>query len=387
MPLLDMFRFVGAISVFFVHAHTSYHVSTPLANYGTQWLTWFFMLSGLVLSLRYAGSTWKAPEAKKYAVARIVRLLPAYLFAVIISTAVVGAGLWMHGMQYFSSVTGRVSIYTFALPEDVSIGCLFQNALAHALFIQTFVGTKLCGGALLINPPLWSAAIEMWVYLLFPWVLTLVWRIRHAGAVCLSVASMVLFDAFYVYATVEENDLAIWDKVLWSVHFNPLIRLLELTLGVMLGRLWVLTEGFKQTMKMTKPIFYLCVFLSVWGTFVFHRVGYTTAYWFSATGLPWALLALIAMLYFSRMLGRERGRIAAWCASMSYIIYCSHWCLMELFALLGLRSIVISTWGNWPAIFLCLGFVLLVSQCFLRVEKILAPRLNAALLKAVHVAK
>lgn len=387
MPLLDVFRLLGAICVFFVHAHTGYNVTTPLANYGTQWLTWFFMLSGFVLALRYGETNWSKSELSQYLVARLARILPAYVMAVLISLVVVSVGISVWGMGFFSEVSGRVPLYLFALPDVVSVGCVAQNALAHALFLQTFIGQKLCGGAFLINPPLWSAAVEMWIYLLFPWVLRWVWRIHRREVVCGCLAALMVLDALYVYALVPLAEQTVWAEVVWSVHFNPLVRLLELTVGVLLGRLWVLTSGFERTWQMTAPVAALALFSVGWGAFLWSQLHYTTAYWLSATGLPWAFLALLAMLYLSIGLGYGRGQFASWCASVSYIVYCTHWCLLELFAISGLKRFFMDYLGAWGSILMCLGFILMVSHGMAKIEKIAMPHVKRVLSRGIYVAK
>jgi len=342
------------------------------------------MLSGFVLSTRYEQTIWTNQNLKKYLIARMVRILPAYWIATSTAFGVIAIGLLMFGMDFFEIIAGRISIYMFALPDDISLACLASNALAHAFLIQTFLGTKLCGGAFLINPPLWSAAIEMWIYFLFPLVLRLVWKIGRHGTVCLSICILVLVDAIYVNVFINLADQSVWASVVWSVHFNPLVRLLELTLGVLLGRLWSLTGGFNPKQGGRMSMLCLFVFLICWGTFLFKTVGYTTSYWLSATVLPWAFIALTLMLYASTFFKNSRGGFASWCANISFIIYCTHWCLMELFALLGLKGTLISIWGPWPAILSCLAFVILLSQIIAKLERLLSRRLKSTLLDIFH---
>ena len=373
--------------VFFVHAHTGYNVTTPLANYGPQWLTWFFMLSGFVLAIRYGDTQWSSSENRRYLVARLTRIVPAYFVAVVISFAVVSTGVLIWGMGFFSDVSGRVSLYLFPLPDAVSVSCVAQNAVAHAFFVQTFIGETLCGGAFLINPPLWSAAVEMWIYLLFPWVLRQVWRIDRRALVCVGIAALMVVDALYVYAAIPASDQSVWSQVVWTVHFNPLVRLLELTVGVLLGRLWVLTAGFELKPAASAPVLALALFCFAWGSFLWSHLQYTTAYWLSATGLPWAFLALLGMLYASKGLGQGRGGLSAWCASMSYVVYCCHWCLLELFAISGLKRLSMQHWGAWGSILLCLGFVLIISHGITKLEKFMTPHVKRFLSGVLHAPK
>ena len=93
------------------------------------------------------------------------------------------------------------------------------------------------------------------------------------------------------------------------------------------------------------------------------------------------------MLYLSIWCDYGRGGFASWCASVSYIVYCTHWCLLELFAILGLKRFFIASLGPWGAILLCLGFILVMSHMISKTEKTVMPLVKRVLLGGIYAAR
>jgi uncharacterized membrane protein YcfT len=107
----------------------------------------------------------------------------------------------------------------------------------------------------------------------------------------------------------------------------------------------------------------------------------------SATGLPWAFLALLLMVYLSSWSGFNRGGFASWCASMSYTVYCTHWCLLELFVVSGLKRFFMASLGPWGAILFCLGFILVLSHLISKIEKMVLPFVKRVLSGGIYAAR
>ena len=53
IPILDVGRFVGAVIVVFVHYETIFGNPIVYGTLGTTFLSWFFVLSGFILSYNY----------------------------------------------------------------------------------------------------------------------------------------------------------------------------------------------------------------------------------------------------------------------------------------------------------------------------------------------
>lgn len=107
------------------------------------------LLSGFLLYLPYARARWEGtavPSTRRFYFNRIVRILPSYLFAVL------GALLWI------------------AIPQNLyhSTGAMVKDVASHLTFTflfwpETYITTPL-------NVALWTIAVEMQFYLIFPLV-------------------------------------------------------------------------------------------------------------------------------------------------------------------------------------------------------------------------
>ena len=102
-------------------------------------------LSGLLMFLPYAGNS-RVPRPLEYYKRRLVRIVPAYLLAVL------------------------VSFFVEALPSQRYSDAweAIRDLLAHLTFTHNLFAFSYTGSP--INGVLWTLAVEMQAYLLFPWV-------------------------------------------------------------------------------------------------------------------------------------------------------------------------------------------------------------------------
>ncbi|MBR3460035.1 MAG: acyltransferase [Clostridia bacterium] len=122
---------------------------TPFARCGYLFVDMMVLISGFLLFLPVARniffgeplSSWKTYYKK-----RAVRILPSYFFCVI-------------ALFIYELAAGSYG-------NPVNLGIAFQDLLSHLTFthmwrIKTYLGTKL-------NVVLWTLAVEVWFYILFP---------------------------------------------------------------------------------------------------------------------------------------------------------------------------------------------------------------------------
>ena len=76
IPILDVGRFVGAVIVVFVHYETIFGSPIVYGTLGTTFLSWFFVLSGFILSYNYPEIIGRAGYFRFYS-HRIIRIFPA----------------------------------------------------------------------------------------------------------------------------------------------------------------------------------------------------------------------------------------------------------------------------------------------------------------------
>ena len=196
IPVLDGLRLIAILPVIFWHAGLrGLRNFLDQFNLGLQnedlWLPnghigvfLFFFISGFVISAP-AFARGSAPDVLKFYWNRLRRLYVPYILVVI------GCGLLLF-------ISGREVKHFDGSPT--APGYVFQSILASTGFVHQLV----LGEHPNVNPPLWSLEIEMQFYLLAPFILMLLVRLKNLWqllaillATCLmNVAITVSTDAF-----------------------------------------------------------------------------------------------------------------------------------------------------------------------------------------------
>ncbi len=174
----------------------------------------FFVLSGFVLSYRYAQEEPRTALAL-YARARAGRLLPAYALSMLL-----------------------------AAPVDLGIGTPLAVWLCAFVMLQPWLPLI----ALLSNFPAWSVGVEAFFYTTFPWISAALGRQGRRGlwavALCAialkALAAGALGALLYADGTLAMSGRdAVRNLWVMSFHVFPPARLPEFVLGVATGRLWL----------------------------------------------------------------------------------------------------------------------------------------------------
>jgi peptidoglycan/LPS O-acetylase OafA/YrhL len=133
-----------------------------LFKYGHEAVLFFFVLSGFVIHLKQARAIQRGRETSLdgYFLRRVRRILPPFLFALLLTFCCDKIIEWMHA-----------SIFTHSTPDPVANANIFFDHSAvtlagNILFLQaTYV--PVFGS----NAPLWSLKYEWWFYMLYPLML------------------------------------------------------------------------------------------------------------------------------------------------------------------------------------------------------------------------
>lgn len=194
----------------------------------------FFLISGFLLTLPWISRARDAappPDAKRFYVRRIRRIVPAYylhlaaLFAVVMPL--------LHGLAYWRS--------------DLYVDVL--NAVAHALFVHNL--SPLTSGSLGVNGALWTLAVEAQFYALLPLLAPLFvrapWRSLAAAA---AISAAWIGASRHGFDALVRWHLEIGRHWQWS---EPAIRrllsmqlpayLADFALGATMARLWLLQRA------------------------------------------------------------------------------------------------------------------------------------------------
>lgn len=222
-------RVLAAIFVFNAHITPPTGEGSVLASIslaGHDWMTMFFVLSGIVLTWNYA-AVLDGPEARRglwsYYVARFARIYPLYLFALLLTVGLL-------------AITSGQGLVVFTNPQ----------LLLHVFALQSW--SPDLGVAYGYNGPGWSVGVELFLYALFPLLLLPFRRIKDnpralaiVGGLCI-VAVVVLTAALILAgnADLPREDPASAHRWLYR---TPVTRLFDFVLGMSIGFLILATRG------------------------------------------------------------------------------------------------------------------------------------------------
>lgn len=179
---LDALRGISAIVVCL--AHSFYGFVTPyggVKNWGTRLMNCgayfavliFFILSGFMITvsiLRNIKSHRGTFSHRAYLAARIARIYPPLIFALILQTVVFGL---IHGRRLHGNETFRLAGDLFILREKAALD--WQQLGAAILQLQMVFVNKF----MVMNGSLWSLPYEFWIYIVVG--LFTIWIVNRKG--------------------------------------------------------------------------------------------------------------------------------------------------------------------------------------------------------------
>lgn len=194
LPLTSL-RFFAAF--FVMLSHLSYLKNTNLdflfVNEGFISVTFFFILSGFILTFSYQDRFLnKKTTIPQFYFARIARIYPIHIITFLISILLFSVGHYSF-KYYLFNIT------------------LIQSYIPNKKYYFTF------------NYPSWSLSVEMFFYLLFPFLLKLKNKTLFLIASVLIIIKMIiLFDSH--------------EKTHAFMYISPLFRLQDFIIGILLFR-------------------------------------------------------------------------------------------------------------------------------------------------------
>jgi peptidoglycan/LPS O-acetylase OafA/YrhL len=219
-------RFFAAFAVLFGHFNEFLHLpgSIPQWFAGGHYVSFFFTLSGFILTYRYWDTFAQGvhrPGFRGYFVARIARIYPSYVLALLLLTAV-----------FITLNALRPGSVTY--PGN-TVTSWFVNLFALQTFARSYDTQQYW------NAPAWSISTEFCFYAMFPFIVAGI--ARHcrgrAGLIWVAVAATLLgvvaqattLILVYVYG---------WDRTFWLdlvASRNIGWRLQQFMMGVVVARL------------------------------------------------------------------------------------------------------------------------------------------------------
>jgi peptidoglycan/LPS O-acetylase OafA/YrhL len=219
-------RFVAALGVLAFHRGQEFVADAPaplraLAANGYVGVSLFFVLSGFILAYTYYEQPGVRPPLRAFYEARLARIYPVYLLGLLVALPF-GVALWLNTLDLAPRLR------------------LARGFLAELLLLQSWHPDSACG----LNCPGWSLSVEVFFYLLFPFLAwaffrtprTLTWfGVAFASLAVLppSVYSMARPDGALVVGPATHT---FWVGL---VKYLPALHLGEFLLGIVSAGLYV----------------------------------------------------------------------------------------------------------------------------------------------------
>lgn len=293
LPLTGL-RFIAAFYVFLFHIDIRWPLSDwifvrNILDQGAIGMSIFFMLSGFVLTYRYAGEG--ALNIKSYITNRFGRIYPVYLLAAIITLP------WF-GVDFGSSMAMMIKSFW------KTCFLIFSNVfLIQAWFPQLFSYWN--------DGASWSISVEVFCYALFPFILQSLFKSSRRYL-------FFIILLCYFAAILPGVSVMLFDSPSSGIFYSmPIFRLPEFVIGMCICL--AIRDGLSYTpiTKILVVVYILFfVYLGIWGAAFPIYVGHN-----------WISLPLIALMIqqlatkksvISKILS---GDIFVWLGKISYSFY------------------------------------------------------------------
>jgi peptidoglycan/LPS O-acetylase OafA/YrhL len=205
---LTSFRFIAALLVYCFHAGLGYTYQT-----GFLGVSFFFILSGFILAYNYSTRLINKDfsQIKKFYIARIAKIFPIHVLTFLLAIP----------YYFFIPLNHEPILYVF-------------QAITNLFLIHSFIPF----GNVSFNSVSWSLSDELFFYLMFPFIITLISRKFLRLSVRLIIVIILWILLVYSFTIIPvDNNLS-----KWFVYFFPGTRIFEFLAGVNLGILFLRTR-------------------------------------------------------------------------------------------------------------------------------------------------
>jgi len=376
IPILDMFRLVGALFVVLVHYEIVFGNFVIYGSLGTTALSWFFILSGFIITYNYPHLSSIA-ECKRFYAHRFIRIYPVYFLSVFMASSFVLIGYSTLNEQFFS-ILGRPFEITYDLPDQKDAEFWVIAVLRHLTFGQ--LTTTIETLRFIFNGPLWSLVLEIYFYLTFPIFLYFLKPINNLRRIFVAfIVGYVLQFALIQYFLPSAESYNIVNLNV-PVYTNPAIRGIEFIFGMLLCKAFFLlpTEATNRKPSMVPLLFTIISYLVI-NVIGERYVPYQYSVFFLAVPVCTLLVFTMARYQWYPREGKA-FRLCLWAGGLSYVLYCFHWPLMEM---VRFSNLIPQTIPFPMHLLLLVTILLLVSHMIYRyvempIRKFLYTRLRSA---------
>lgn len=307
-PLTSL-RFVFAYMVFAGHLgglflnYKEDFLKEKFASYlsisdGYLGVSFFFILSGFILAYNYKEPfTNKAITFKNFLLLRLFRIYPLHVLTFIIAAY----------LSYYNQF-GSIDFYI--------------KSLSNLFLVQSFIPAKEFYFS--FNGVSWSISNELFFYTFFPLLLIVIAKLKKYSLLFLLIPFLIILGR-------STTDLYHWDY-----YINPLFRIFDFFLGVLLFDLYLYWKD-KSFLKRYPTLLELIALLLFIG-FYFFRGHVSQIY-------RWSLYYWIPMAFIIFIFAQQRGSLSAliskkwciWLGKISFAFYMIHQLVINVLWILNYK--------------------------------------------------
>lgn len=204
-------RFIAALGVFLHHLVGKLGSTAKPSVMGDAGVTFFFVLSGFILTYVYQHRLSAKGSVRKFYYTRWARIWPLHIVTLVIYIL-----LFMNFRQ--------------VLNHDVAS----RKLLACTLLVQSWI--PIYGYNFAFNSVSWSISTEAFFYFMFPWLLLKRRMFWPTFFVLIAATAALLVLGSIYHDEITKNT---WIVVPTLVHTLPVVRLIEFMTGMAIGRLYL----------------------------------------------------------------------------------------------------------------------------------------------------
>ena len=304
-PLTSL-RFLFALMVYGSHLgfleHSKSNISSSIYNYilaeGSIGVSFFFILSGFILAYNYQDSILKKQKTKKsFYIARFARIYPLHILTFIISLKL-------------SPISSNIQLW-------------FSQAIANISLTQAFIPLE--SFYFSFNWPSWSISDEMFFYMVFPFLILLIPKIKDYGNfVIISIIALVPLLTLII---PESYHLQIF-------YINPLLRIVDFIIGIYIYNIYKVISHKTNLKFDLLEVSAVLIFLIF---FVFHKLvpnvaRYSFYYW-----IPMGYLILTFSFQKGRISKFLSKRVFIHLGEISFGFYMFHQLVIRYFEVINTK--------------------------------------------------
>jgi peptidoglycan/LPS O-acetylase OafA/YrhL len=183
---------------------------------GYEAVSFFFVLSGFVLTYVYAANPARPLAKWRFWLARAARICPIYWIALLICLP----RLW----------------YSTFHTHEIPLARFFGAVVATPLLVQAWIPPI----ATTWNEPAWSLSVEAFFYLLFPWLIARFRSVSTMNLLIGAASATIIVGAARTFADLQLAEAS--KPVTNFIRYFPLLHLPQFVVGIGIARLFLETS-------------------------------------------------------------------------------------------------------------------------------------------------